>query len=174
MTSKHPFLAILALLLLAVPAIAEEAKETLGKAPDFQLEIYGGGEFTLSEALKDGPILIDFWATWCGPCRKAMPHYQSLLDKFAEHGLQVFAISQDNARGQSKIGAYFRKQELTFPSLLDADKQVGRKFGVRTLPVSFLIAQDGQIVARHIGFFDGDEKILADEIRELLDIEEPH
>lgn len=155
------------LVLVSGPAGADELKD-LGEAPDFTLPVHGGGKMTLSEVWKEGPVVVDFWATWCAPCKRALPRYQAIYDKYREQGLSILAVSQDDPRSQAKIGAFFKSQKLTFPALLDGDKKAGRLFGVQTLPVTIVISQEGRVVAVHNGYRDGDERVLERQIVELL------
>jgi peroxiredoxin len=145
---------------------AGEAKPEM--APDFELEVFGGGKIKLSEALEKGPVLVDFWATWCGPCRRAMPSYQQLYAKYGRQGFQVLAVSQDTPTSQAKIGEFFARSKLEFPALLDGHSKVANRYGVASLPTSFLVAQDGRIVERHTGFVDGDAARLEARIQALL------
>ncbi len=156
-------------LFFVLPAQAE--LQDLGPANDFKLKLYGGGNLQLSKALEKGPVLLDFWATWCAPCKKALPHYQKLYEKYAEQGFQVIAVSQDDPRSQPKIGAFFKSQKLDLPCVLDSDKQVGRKWRVQVLPTSFLIDTEGNIRMQQVGFIDGHERELEKYIRELLNLE---
>jgi peroxiredoxin len=139
-----------------------------GRAPQFQAERYDGGRVALRELLQKGPVIVDFWATWCVPCKRALPHYQALQQRYAERGVAVLLISLDDPRSQPKIGPYVKSQKLTLPVLLDAQKQVSRLFQVSDIPSTFLISPTGRIVAVHVGYNDGDEALLERELRELL------
>lgn len=140
----------------------------LGPAPAFTLDTHGGKRVSLADYLDHGPVIIEFWATWCKPCRKEMPHLQALYERYLEQGLSVLAISQDDPRSQPKIGAFLRSQKLTFPILLDGDSRISRLFRVSAVPTTFLVSTEGRIVALHRGYRDGDERILEQEVRELL------
>jgi peroxiredoxin len=157
-----------AALTLVTVAAAQDKLKDLGEAPHFTLEAYSGRRVTLTQVLQDGPAVIDFWATWCSPCREALPQLQALHEKYSERGLTVLAISQDDPRSQPKIGPFVRSQRLTFPVLLDGDHRVARLWRVSTLPTTFLVDPSGRIVALHRGYRDGDERILEDEILALL------
>ena len=162
------FLVLVPWVLLATgPASAVPLKD-LGTAPDFRLESQAGEQVGLAEHLARGPVIVDFWATWCGPCRRAMPHLQAIYEGHREQGLTVLALSQDDPRSQAKIGPFIRAQKLTFPVLLDTDSRVSRLYRVATVPTTFLIAPDGRIVAMHRGFRPGEEKQLAAEVEALF------
>lgn len=132
-----------------------------------------GNAVSLSEGLERGPVLVDFWATWCTPCKVAMPAYAAVQSEYAEHGFQVWAVSWDRGRAVQKIAPYFEKQGFTFPALLDPDQVQGRSLGVRALPTSFLFAPDGTIAWQHTGFASGDEKELESVLRGVLALDSP-
>lgn len=138
------------------------------KAPDFTLKKLSGGNFNLKENLKKGPILIDFWATWCKPCLKALPEVQRFHEKYAEKGLQVVTISTDNAKSKGKVIPFVKGARYSFEVLLDTDQQVRKLFGGSVIPLSVLIDTDGEIVYHHIGYKPGDEKLLEAEIVKTL------
>ena len=139
------------------------------KAPDFTLKKMSGGNFNLKENLKNGPILIDFWATWCKPCLKALPEVQLLHEKYTEKGLQVVTVSTDNAKSKGKVKPFVKGARYTFEVLLDSDQEVRKLFGGTVIPLSVLIDSNGEIKYHHIGYKPGDEKILEEEIAKLLD-----
>jgi thiol-disulfide isomerase/thioredoxin len=161
-------MALALILLLAGPV---HALEDLGKAHDFRLRTADGKTFVLSEALENGPVLLDFWATWCAPCKVAMPRWAALAERYAEHGVQLVTVSQDDPRSQPKILPYMRSQGFEFPALLDGEKQVGRKYRVSNVPTTFLIGTDGTIVTHHVGYREGDEHAVEAILLELLALE---
>ncbi len=154
-----------AVCLQAAPA---RALEDLGAAPGFTLETPDGEKVTLSEVLERGPVILDFWATWCGPCRKALPALQEIQTANAERGLTVLAVSIDEPRNRPKINSTVRALGLTFPVLVDGDKEVARLYRVDSVPTTFLISREGRVMAYHRGYHEGDDKRLAQEVAELL------
>ncbi len=162
---------VLLLMLLLAPTAGLAAPPVLadlGPAPAFILETHDGGRTSLAEHLAAGPVIVDFWATWCAPCRKALPHLQSLQDEYADRGLTVLAVSIDDPRNQPKIDAFARSQKLDFPILLDGDSRVARLYRVASVPTTFLVSPSGRVVAFHRGYRDGDEKLLAAEVAALF------
>jgi len=139
-----------------------------GTAPDFTLKRMNGGEFTLSEELKKGPVLIDFWATWCKPCKKALPKIEHFHKTYKDSGLQVVTISIDNPKSQSKIKPFVKGKKYTFDVLFDSDMEVRKLFGGKEIPLSVLINSDSEIVFKHLGYKPGDEKKLEEEILKTL------
>ena len=127
-----------------------------------------GEAMPLAEALEDGPVLLDFWATWCTPCKIAMPAYAAIEQEYAEHGLTLWAVSWDDDRMVDRIAPYMQKNDFTFPALRDPDRTLGTRLGVRALPTTFLVTSDGSIAWRHTGFARGDERALEAAVRDVL------
>lgn len=123
------------------PALAEAATS---RAPDFTLKTTDGGAISLS-SLRGKVVLLNFWATWCPPCRAEMPDLEALQRHYgADHEFVVLGVN--NMEGADEVAAFAQRQGITFPLLLDADGRVGAKlFGVRYLPTSLIIDRDGYI-----------------------------
>ena len=146
-------------------------RPTLSQELDFELPTLDGGRLKLADALVDGPVILDFWATWCAPCKLAMPAYSELAARYAEHGVKLWAVSWDDPRMHDRIAPYFERAGFTFPALLDADKRVGRGLGVVNLPTTFLVAADGSLAWQHVGYASGDEKALETALRATLGLD---
>jgi cytochrome c biogenesis protein CcmG/thiol:disulfide interchange protein DsbE len=129
-----------------------------------------GDKVALESLLEEGPVILDFWATWCGPCKLAMPAWANLADEYSEHGVRLVPVSWDHPRMYPRVTAWFEDQGFQFESLVDPDKKAGRALGVVSLPTTFLIAGDGRVVFSHVGFAQGDEKLLESELRKVLDL----
>lgn len=138
---------------------------------DFALTALDGTELRLADALVEGPVILDFWATWCAPCKLAMPAYAAVAGRYVEQGVKLWAVSWDDPRMHDRIAPYFERAGFTFPALLDSDKKVGRGLGVMNLPTTFLIAPDGSIAWEHVGYAVGDEKELESALRAVLGLE---
>ena len=149
---------------LALPAIASGA-------PDFTLEDLDGDLFTLSDYIGEGPIVISFWATWCTPCKKELPHLQTLHDKYKDKGLTLITIAEDAPKTQPKVSPYVKSKKLTFPVLLDPDNEILHLFQGNTLPYRVVIDYEGDILETHQGYNPGDEVLLEKKINKLLNIE---
>jgi len=116
-------------------------------APDFTLPDPGGNPVSLSE-WRGRPVLINFWATWCGPCEVEMPTIQAAYEKHQADGLIVLAVAvEDNA---DDVRRFFDSYGLTFQPVLD-DGTTARSYAVFGLPTSFFVDAEGQIVATHTG-----------------------
>ncbi|NQV37518.1 MAG: TlpA family protein disulfide reductase [Candidatus Marinimicrobia bacterium] len=160
------------LLTLTMSAILFSQESKLTKAPDLTFDLLGGKKATLSELVKNGPVVIDFWATWCEPCKKEMVHLEKIYKKYKDQGLTILAISQDSPRSLSKVKSYIRSKQYTFTVGLDPNQQVGMKLNAKVLPTTIIIDQNMNIMSTHQGYIPGDEKKLEEEIVALLENEE--
>ena len=144
--------------------VASSARAT--EAPDFNLPGLSGERVQLTALLEKGPVLLDFWATWCKPCIKAMPKLEEIHAKYADRGLTVLGVNEDGPRGQNRIRPFLRGRNITFPIAIDADGSVMQRMQVRALPTTILIAPDREIVLREAGLSDG--KAIIDALEVLL------
>lgn len=164
-----PFLPPLPTVALALLLVAcGGAPAPSGDAPPLALEDLDGDRVELGELLGEGPVLVDFWATWCAPCRRAMPRYQELVERYGDRGFRVVAVSQDNPGQAGRVRRYMEGAGYDFTVLLDPGRRAGQDWGVSTLPHSFLLDRRGNVVEQHRGFADGDERALEARVQELL------
>ena len=112
-------------------------------------------------------VLLNFWATWCPPCREEMPAMQRLYERYKGEGFTVIALSID-AEGAKVVGPFVREHRLTFPVGLDQKMTVVEKFGVRALPSTFLIDREGRILAMALGPREWDGKDAHALVRSLV------
>ena len=137
-------------------------------APDFQLRNLDNQPVKLSD-YRGKVVLLDFWATWCGPCKVAMPHLQKLYTELEDQGFVVLSISIDEARTASKVKPYIKSKRYTFPVVLDRETTAITLYNPqKILPYAVLIDREGQIVWRHSGYVPGDEKEIEERVRALL------
>jgi peroxiredoxin len=125
-------------------------------APDFMLENLEGEEIRLSE-LKGKGVVINFWATWCNPCKREMPlieeHYQLVKDQ----DIEILAVNI--AESHLAVSSFINRLGVTFPVLLDSHRMVTQRYGVGALPSTFFINKDGIVMDHFIG--EMNESILA-------------
>ena len=121
-------------------------------APNFQLRDMNGRNVSLSD-LRGKVVLLNFWATWCGPCRVEMPAMEQLYRSFSRKDFEILAVSTD-AQGIAVTKPFQREMGFTFPVLHDADFRIGMRYGARTLPMTFLIDPQGIIRKRIFGARD--------------------
>jgi peroxiredoxin len=131
---------------LNILPVADRAIVKLGEpAPNFQLRDLNGHLVTLSD-LRGKVVLLNFWATWCGPCRVEMPAMEQLYRMFQRKDFEILAVSTD-AQGVAITRPFQQENRLTFPILHDPDYRVGLTYGARSLPMTFLIDRLG--IIRH-------------------------
>jgi peroxiredoxin len=167
----RPCIPTAALILAAVCLFGSAATPGSAAAPaDFKLKDLSGGTFQLSDHLGEEVIYISFWATWCVPCRREMPHLQELYNDLKDQGFLVVSVNTDPASNKSKIKPWIARYDLTFPVVLDPDNNVHDRFNPpRKLPYGVLIARDGTIYETYPGYRTGDEIRLREEVMKLLD-----
>lgn len=117
-------------------------------APDFELATLNGGTVRLSD-LRGKPVLINFWASWCGPCRTEMPHIQTAYENHAQDGLVVLGV--DQMESPNSVSRFAEEYGLTFPIPMDSDGEVSAVYRARGLPTSFFVDPGGVIQATFTG-----------------------
>ena len=117
-------------------------------APDFELEDMDGSTWRLSE-LRGKVVLLNFWATWCGPCRQEMPHLEKLHRMFSEDGLVLLGVNEESL---TQVREYLNEEGIIFPNLHTPDGQVFRLYGVNALPTSLIVDRHGRVHKRIRGF----------------------
>jgi cytochrome c biogenesis protein CcmG, thiol:disulfide interchange protein DsbE len=133
------------------------------RAPDFSLAALDGAPRQLS-GLRGQVVLINFWATWCPPCRAEMPAIEAAYERYRGQGFTVLAVTADaNPAG---VAAFTQEHALTFPALLDQDGAVHATYFARGLPSSFFIDRQGVVRAIHRGQMT--EDVVADEVARLI------
>ena len=139
-------------------------------APDFRAQTMEGKNIQFSTYLDQGPVLVDFWATWCVPCLKEMKELQKLYEEYQDRGFEILAVSIDNPRTSSKIKPTVISHGFTFPILLDPNKEILKKLGGKNVvPYLVLISPDGEIITTYEGYKAGNEKVIEKAILPYLE-----
>lgn len=158
----------LIMIIFSISVFAQEVKSNA--APDFILPDLKGNNYKLSENLNQGPILINFWATWCVPCREEMKKLVEIYEKFEDDGLQILAISIDDPKSVSRVKSFINSRKYPFKVLLDTNSEVMQLFQAENPPYTALLSPSSNIFYSHSGYRKGDEKILVEKIEILLKI----
>jgi cytochrome c biogenesis protein CcmG, thiol:disulfide interchange protein DsbE len=120
-------------------------------APDFSLPQLNGELLQLS-AYRGKVVLLDFWATWCDPCREEIPRFVDLQSKYGNQGLQIIAVSMDD--GPEPVRDFYQRFKMNYPVVM-GNAKIGELYGgILGLPIAFLIGRDGRIYTKHIGATD--------------------
>ncbi len=127
----------------------EERETSLGLAPDFSLKSIDGQEITLSQ-LRGKVVLLDFWATWCGPCKESIPHLIQLYKNYRESGFELVGMSIDKSDGDA-VRRFVKSMDIPYP-VVTAPEDVVRNYRVTGIPVTFLIDKEGKIREKVLGF----------------------
>jgi peroxiredoxin len=135
-------------------------------APDFILPGLNGTPVRLSDH-RGNVVLLNFWATWCPPCRAEMPSIEKLYQLYRERGLTILAISND-VSGRSVVEPFVRERGLTFPILLNPEGDVFAQYGVRGLPTSYVLDRRGRIVSGEVGARDWSAAAAREAVERLL------
>lgn len=169
MKSTSLFVATAAIALIAAVYVGNQRTRTNvaagnhALAADFSLPDLDGKPLRLA-GYKGKVILLDFWATWCTPCRTEIPQFIELQNQYGQQGFQVIGISLDD--GPKPVREFYREFKINYPVAMGNEKIAEAYGGVFGLPVNFLIGRDGRIHAKHVGA--ADIKVLEQSIRTLL------
>lgn len=132
-------------------------------APDFTLETLDGQRIRLSD-LRGQVVVLNFWATWCGPCREEMPLFERATAEFAGQGLVLIAINVQERPGT--VRPFVDRLGLTYPIGLDENGAIGRRYRVRSFPTTYFVGRDGTIEGRRVGAYT--RQILFGRLDQLL------
>jgi cytochrome c-type biogenesis protein len=136
-------------------------------APTYSATTMRGDTIAL-RALQGRPVLLNVWATWCIPCRTEMPGIQQLHTAFADSGLEVIAVSVDEAGSDADVQMFVDTYGIRFTVLRDPDKRVSRAFRTLGVPETFLVDRQGKIARRWIGEFDPASEAVKTAVRQAL------
>jgi len=139
------------------------------RVPNLRLKMLNGKYAKLYDFLKDGPMIIDFWATWCEPCKKQMRYLDLFHNHFKELGFKVLTVNTDTPKSMSKVKPYVRTKGFEFNVAVDPNSQIKKKLKIQQMPTTIIVDQDGTVVYRHKGYVPGDEVGILKAITQLLD-----
>lgn len=143
-----------------------EKPEKVIRAPDFTLEDLSGKQTSL-KSLRGKVVFLNFWATWCVPCRQEMPTMEKLHRELKGQGLEVVAVNFRESK--TEVRKFFDELGLTFKALLDKDGKVSEEYGAWSIPLSYFINRNGEFVGKVIGIREWDSKEAKAFLRYLLD-----
>lgn len=134
-------------------------------APDFTLKTLDGPALRLAEQ-RGQVVLVNFWASWCAPCKVEMPHLNRLADKYRDTGVVLLAVNVDD--DPKKAAAEARKLGINFPVLLDTAKIASKAYKLEAMPTTVLVDRDGRVRHVHQGYRAGYEQTYDEQLRALV------
>jgi len=160
---KSAILAVLSIALL-LAAKTSPAAEPKPVAPNWQLRDINGKPINLAD-FKGKVVILDFWATWCPPCRQEIPGFVTLQRKYQDKGLVIIGVSLDQ-QGPGVVKPFVRELGMNYPVVMGDEKIVSDYGGIEAIPTTFIIDRQGEVVTAHQGFTDN--ATFEAEIRPLL------
>jgi len=136
------------------------------QAPGFELDLLGGGRVNLADHKDKEIVMLDFWATWCGPCRRGLPVMAEVAAAYKDRGVVFYAVNQKE--DPQTISGFLQREGLALAVALDRTGEVGRLYHVRGIPQSVIIGKDGTVQAVHVGFTPELEATLRRELDALV------
>ncbi len=156
---------LLVLIVFVVFASASYADNIKGVAPDFTLKSRSGENIKLSE-LRGEVVMINFWASWCAPCRQEMPLLEELYKKYSDLGFTLLAVNVEE--DSSKADILLRDIPVTFPVLFDNTNKVTKLYKVVAMPSTIIVDRDGNMRYLHRGYLPGYEEEYKKQVSELI------
>jgi peroxiredoxin len=139
------------------------------QAPDFTARDVDGKTVRLSDHLGKHVVLLDFWATFCEPCKAEFPHLADLYARDKDKGLLVLGVAMDGPESSAEVPAFVKRHGVTFPVVLDDDSRIASLYDPKkSMPLSVLIGRDGRISVVREGYNPGDEKLVEADVAKAL------
>jgi peroxiredoxin len=158
-------IAAVALTALSMGSANASGPVTGEQSPDFTLESKDGGNMRLSEQ-RGNIVLVNFWASWCGPCREELPAFEELYQEYADLGVEILAINVDDEK--EKANVLLDDIEVSYPVLFDTAGEVSKLYDVNAMPTTVMVDRDGNVRLLHPGYRKGDEKKYEKAIKMLM------
>jgi peroxiredoxin len=165
MSMTKPILKTLALAAALFVTSHVNAVDVDDQAKDFTLKAMDGTNLRLEE-FRGQVVLINFWASWCGPCRQEMPILQKIHERYEPLGFTVLGVNVDEK--EDKARRIIERLNVDFPLLLDTGQSVSKAYDVNAMPFTVLVDRDGKVGYIHRGYKPGDENQYVNRLRQLL------
>lgn len=152
------------------PEVGENASAAMTlqgqPAPEFSIELLDGGKVDLASHRDKNVVILDFWATWCGPCVQALPIISSVAAEYKDKGVVFYAVNQQEDAADVK--KFLETEKLAFPVAMDRESKVAQLYKVEGIPQTVIIGKDGKVVAVHVGFDPELKSVLKKDLDALL------
>jgi thiol-disulfide isomerase/thioredoxin len=136
------------------------------RAPMFTAQMLDDSSFDLAQHLEKNVIILDFWATWCGPCVRALPIITDVAAKYKDQGVEFFAVNLGDE--PAAVQAFLEEHKLSVPVVLDRDSRIGDLYKAEAIPQTVIIGKDGVVQAVHVGFSSNLQAELSHELDALV------
>lgn len=165
-SSRNIFIFSLCLILALFLSHCAKKPKDPASTPDFTLSTLEGRTITLSE-LKGKVVLLDFWATWCGPCKESIPHLTHLYKNYQERGLELIGMSTDRMGDAEIVRRFVKSMEVPYPIIMTPE-EVAKKYKITGLPTTILIDRKGKIREKIVGFNNAIGQQIISKVEELI------
>jgi len=155
---------IVSSILLAFLFFSHNSFAAFNQSPDINLPGMNGN--VQLESLKGKVVYLDFWASWCLPCKKSFPWMYDIKQSYADQGFEILAVNLD--KDKALADAFLKEMKINFKVAFDESGETASDYKLRGMPSSYLIGRDGKVYASHIGFRDDDKAKLEQAIKSLL------
>jgi len=156
---------IVILFSVVLASVAASAGPVSGPAPNFTLDMLGGGQMSLAEH-KGNVVMVNFWATWCAPCRQEMPHLEALHQRYSSLGFTLLGVNVEE--DSSGAEDWLAETPVSFPILFDPQSSVSELYDVIAMPSTVMIDREGNLRYLHHGYKPGYENEYQNQIRALI------
>tara|TARA_B100000424_G_scaffold17481_1_gene12661 strand:+ start:896 stop:1357 length:462 start_codon:yes stop_codon:yes gene_type:complete len=144
------------------------AKEQEKKYPDIDFNLFNGKKISMNELVSNGPIIMQFWAIWCAPCKKEMYYLNKIQEKYKNQGVSVICVNTDNLKSMPKAKAYIRQKKYDLLIAKDPSSRIFNMLNANVMPTTIVFDYNGQIIYRKEGYMFGDEKKVESILKSIL------
>ena len=138
------------------------------RSQNIEFDLHNGKKINLTDLLDEGPLVLQFWATWCAPCKKEMFHLDKIQKKFKNKGVNVLCVNTDKIKSIPKAKAFIKQKRYDMLVALDPSLSVYRKLSIALMPTLMIFDKDGNIVFRKEGYISGDELEIEKNVEVIL------